>query len=269
MKTSFLIPTRERKEMLEKSILSIMETADNPSEIELLLGVDNDDQETADYVANELPKVLEGYNNDTKVLKFNPLGYGKLHEYVNALCGYASGDYLVLWNDDCILQTKGWDTLLSEQEDKFAVFKMNQTNHPHPYALFPIVPIDWYLLIGYFSLNAQNDAWVSTIAKALNVLKPIDIDILHDRFDLTGNNDDDTFRNRVYKEGNPSDPEDFQHPNMTKAREHCMHKLSWFCGKIGQPETQEYFNKVLTNEVNPYEEWQEERKNAKGVGSGL
>ena len=28
-------------------------------------------------------------------------------------------------------------------------------------------------------------------------------------------------------------------------------------------------NKVITNEVNPYEEWQEERKNAKGVGSGL
>ena len=131
------------------------------------------------------------------------------------------------------------------------------------------MPIDWYLLIGYFSLNAQNDAWVSTIAKALDVLKPIDIDVLHDRFDLTGNNDDDTFRNRVYKEGNPNDPEDFQHPNMTKAREHCMHKISWFCGKIGQPETQEYFNKVLTNEINPYEEWQEERKNAKGVGSGL
>ena len=56
---------------------------------------------------------------------------------------------------------------------------------------------------------------------------------------------------------------------MTKAREHCMHKISWFCSKIGQPETQEYFNKVITNEVNPYEEWQEERKNAKGVGSGL
>lgn len=269
MRTSFLIPTRKRIDMLEKSIMSIMENADNPSEVELLIGVDNDDEETAEFVSGPLAEKLEQYNNDTKVLKFNPLGYTRLHEYVNGLCGYASGDYLVLWNDDCILQTKGWDTVLAEQEDKFSVFKMNQVNHPHPYALFPIVPIDWYLLIGYFSLNCQNDAWVSTISKALDILKPIEIDVLHDRFDLTGNNDDEIFRSRTYKEGNPNDPEDFNHPNMQKAREHCMHKISWFCGKIGQTQTPEFFDKVMKQEINPYADWQEERKTAKGLGSGL
>ena len=39
---------------------------------------------------------------------------------------------------------------------------------------------------------------------------------------LTGNNDDEIFRSRTYKEGNQMTLEDFNHPNMQKAREHYM-----------------------------------------------
>ena len=80
------------------------------------------------------------------------------------------GDYLVLWNDDCILQTKGWDAVLAEQEDKFRI-QMNG-DCPHSYALLPIKIIDWYLLIGYFSPNYQNDACKYNI-QSIRYFKPI------------------------------------------------------------------------------------------------
>ena len=41
------------------------------------------------------------------------------------------------------------------------------------------------------------------------VFERVDIEILQIRADLTGGNDDETFANRKYMEGNPSDPKDF------------------------------------------------------------
>ena len=42
---------------------------------------------------------------------------------------------------------------------------------------------DWCRLIGNFSLNAQNDAWLNLIAKPLGIIKDIPVDVVHDRFD--------------------------------------------------------------------------------------
>jgi hypothetical protein len=36
-------------------------------------------------------------------------GYDSLHEYYNELASKATGDWLMLWNDDAVMETEGWD----------------------------------------------------------------------------------------------------------------------------------------------------------------
>jgi hypothetical protein len=65
------------------------------------------------------------------------------------------------------------------------------THNRHPYSIFPIVPKEWYNLIGHLSLHQLNDAWLSQIAWMLDIVKQIPVEVLHDRADLTGNNKDE------------------------------------------------------------------------------
>ena len=51
--------------------------------------------------------------------------------------------------------------------------------------------------IGHFSLNAHNDTWWQEIGARLHRLVRIDVDVLHNRYDLTGLNDDDTYRQKL------------------------------------------------------------------------
>ena len=233
-KISILLATRERPELLEKSIDSLMTNVSDSENVEIMLGIDNDDTATLDFV---------------QAVLFDRLGYKNLHQYMNQLWGQANGEWLMLWNDDAIMETKDWDLEIGKYDNDFALLKFNQTNHTHPYALFPVIPTDWCRLIGNFSLNAQNDAWLNLIAKPLGIIKDIPVDVMHDRFDLTGNNDDDIFRSREYSEGNPQDPNDLMHENMIKTRDAIIHKIAWYCDRIGQTETSEYFSKVKTGDI--------------------
>jgi len=85
------------------------------------------------------------------------------------------------------------------------------THNDHPYSIFPIVPREWLDLLGYLSPHSLSDAWLSQQAYLLDNYERIPVWVTHDRFDLTGNNKDDTFENRIMFEGNPSDPRDFHH----------------------------------------------------------
>jgi hypothetical protein len=125
-------------------------------------------------------------------------------------------------------------------------------NHDgHPYAIFPIVPRDWYTLIDHLSQNAQNDAWLSHIAYMLDIFERIDVEFIHDRADITGNNDDPTFQNRKYMEGNPSDPKDFGHPGMQQARVATAYKIAWFLNRIGQHS--DWWDGVVAGTQDPFE----------------
>ena len=49
------------------------------------------------------------------------------------------------------------------------------------------------MLCDAWSINAQNDTWVSVIARMNGIFERIDIEVLHDRADMTGGNDDPNF----------------------------------------------------------------------------
>ena len=57
--------------------------------------------------------------------------------------------------------------------------------------------------------------------------------------------------------------------NMIRTRDAIIHKIAWYCDRIGKKEVSEYFNKVKTGEINPFDDWQNIKENAVGLGSGL
>ena len=250
-KISILLPTRGRPELMKKSIEGLLSKASNPGRLELLLGIDNDDEGLQEFIKDELGPLCNKLNVDCKAQVFPPLGYAKLHHYVNTLAAHATGEWLFFWNDDGIMVTEGWDDVISSHDGEFKLLGPRDNHNGHPYAIFPIVPRDWFILMGNLSQNAQNDAWLSHIAYMLDIFERIDVEFIHDRADITGNNDDETFRNREYKEGNPEDPEDFGHPDQQKARVQSAYKVAWFLEKIGQPS--EWWSKVTNGEVQPFE----------------
>lgn len=212
-KISVLLPTRGRPQALERSLRSLLEQATDPTRVEILLAVDNDDVDHKKYVLEDLaPKLAKEFNSTINTHVFLPLGYKNLHAYYNHLCCNATGSWLFLWNDDALIQSKGWDDEIASYDDQFVLLKLDQVNHPHLFALFPIVPKAYFDVNGYYSPNAQNDNFLyqvfANLAPNEGRIKKIKSQVFHDRADLTGNNKDSTYDNRQYMEGNPSNPED-------------------------------------------------------------
>lgn len=248
---TILLPTRGRTLMLKRSLESLISLASDPSSIELLLGIDEDDQDVREYIQTEIAPVLRQHGIECRANVFRPLGYENLHVYVNTLAANATGDWLFFWNDDGIMTTPCWDDIIRSYTGQFKLLAPRDNHNGHPYAIFPIVPRDWFLLIDHLSQNAQNDAWLSHIAYMLDIFERIDVEFIHDRADLTGNNDDSTFQNRKYMEGNPEDPRDFGHPSMQQARVATASKIAWFLERIGQSTA--WWDSVVAGTQNPFE----------------
>ncbi len=259
---SVLLPTRGRKETLLKSLDSLISKASVPNRIELLLGLDEDDKEVMEYIKTDVAPLLKKYDVECRANVFKPLGYENLHTYVNTLAGHSNGEWLFFWNDDAVMNSEGWDDIIRGYDGQFKLLAPTDNHNGHPYAIFPIVPRDWYMLLDHLSQNAQNDAWLSHIAYMLDIFERTEVNVTHDRADITGNNDDPTFQNRKYMEGNPSDPKDFGHANMQQARVASAYKLAWFLDKIGQHSN--WWDEVVVGKQDPFEKmkWSKEVKGA-------
>ena len=242
MNISILLPTRKRLKLLKKSVDSLINNARNPEKLQFLFGVDEDDNETFLYLKrSKYPNQL--------ALQFKPIGYENLHKYNNTLAGYATGKWIMFFNDDAIMDTKNWDDKIMDFEDEFCLLRFKeQTNHP--YSIFPCFPKEWYYLLDHISLHGQNDAWLSEVAYLLNIMRDVDIEVTHDRADITGNNNDETFRARKYNEGNPQDPNDLHHVRMVKLRYKDALKINWYLGLIKQPN--EFIIKHLKEKTDPF-----------------
>lgn len=236
-KISILLPTRGRTTQLLRSVDSLIDLANDPTRIQWLFGFDSNDMDTYKWFQeNVLPKIMTSGAKYT-CMGFEPLGYTKLHEYVNRLAEKAVGDWFVFWNDDAVMKTAGWDTEIVQHTGEFCLQAFD-THNKHPYSIFPIVPKEWFDIIGHLSLHQLNDAWLSQIAWMLDIVKPIPIEVLHDRADLTGNNADETFKNRIIYEGNPANPKDFNHAEFRSQRIIEASKLADYLESKGYDMTQ-------------------------------
>jgi hypothetical protein len=235
---SVLLPTRQRPEMLERSIRSLLDNAENPERVELLVAVDQGDNQTVVQLQGGMSEYLREKNVDCRANVFKPIGFSQLHAYYNTLANNSHGKWLMLWQDDCIMKTQGWDTVVDEYTGQFkllAVEVNSELTPNYPYATTPIIPNDWFVLMEHLSPHPQVDSWLSHVAYMLDVYTPVNIEVHHDNPDFTGREPDDTYLRRVIHEGDPSNPSDFGHTNMQEARVNTAKRVAWFLNAIGQP----------------------------------
>ena len=97
----------------------------------------------------------------------------------------------------------------------------------------------------------MNDAWLSQNAYCVDIYERIDVHVLHDRADLTGNNLDATYKQRELLEGNPSNPRDFHYPNLTMLRMKECDKLNNYLKSIGLKPT--WWDRVKAGVQDPWD----------------
>lgn len=198
----FLVPCRGREAALRRSVRSILDTSSRRF-FEVLVALDEDDQDLVRALREDPLPVPH-------TLTIGPrLGYEFLHGYVNELCRSADSEWLWLWNDDVLMRTQGWDEIIHGYDGQFAVLnpETNHANHPRSNCIFPVVPRRWYEVLGHFAQSNHNDTYVESIANRLGIRIDVPIFLLHDRVDLTGNNDDQTAQERVFTTDSFSGPE--------------------------------------------------------------
>lgn len=227
---AILLPTRGRAESLERSIRSLVDNADKIKRVQIMFGFDDDDTVGATHFTDVIQPYLDKKKISYTALSFEPMGYIRLNEYVNELARGSDARWLVFWNDDAIMHSKHWDTDIMKYDGQFKLLAFD-THNKHPYSIFPIVPREWLDLLGYLSPHQISDGWLSQQAYMLDIMERTDINVEHDRFDLTGNNHDETFQNRPMLEGNPADPRDFHSLQNNKLRHEDAAKIAEYLEK--------------------------------------
>lgn len=254
-KIAVLLPTRGRTDALSRSLIGLLEKANDLDSIQVLLGLDSDDAVGIEHFQKELQPKLDDMDIDYTAMVFTPMGYGRLNEYINELAKNSSADWLFFWNDDAIMESQDWDLEIVKHTGKFKLLAVH-THNDHPYSIFPIVPKEWLDVIGHLSLHSMTDAWLSQIAYLVDIWERIDVHVLHDRADLTGNNKDATYQERELLEGNPNNPRDFHHPTNAGLRMVECDKLDAYLKTIGQGS--DWWAQVKSGQQDP---WQHLREN--------
>jgi glycosyltransferase involved in cell wall biosynthesis len=250
MKISVLLPTRKRTDALKTCLETLIVNADDPASIEYLLAFDDDDQDTIAWFKKYIAPIIDRAGSTYTAYEFQRMGYTRLNEYLNQLVKFAQGQWILFWNDDAVMNSKGWDTVINSHGNAFRVLRM-PTHNNHPYAIFPIVPREWYELFGYLSAHQISDAWISQVAYLVDIMVNVPIDVTHDRHDLTGNNKDDTFKERIMFEGTPTDSRDFNHVSWRQRRLNDAAKISRYLDLKGEDIT--WFKNVCAGKQNPWE----------------
>lgn len=212
---SILLPTRQRTKILHPATLTLLENASGNNKIEICFGIDDDDTETSEYINNTLSGEIAAYPFAVgRKFTFKRMGYLELNKYLNYMAVKATGNWILFWNDDAQMQTKAWDEEIVKFNGKFRLLRAKYGNHVHPFALFPIVPKLWVEMTGYLSPHYLTDNYLTNVFSKANSMVDIPISILHDRHDLTGNNNDEIYQSREFREsGDVTDVKDVYHPN--------------------------------------------------------
>ena len=253
-----LLPTRGRTDALSRSVKGLINRAVTPDRVQLMLGFDDDDVNGLEHFELDLRPWLDEKGISYTAMSFEPVGYGRLNEYVNELAKNSSADWLFFWNDDALMETTGWDREIDKHTGEFKILAVH-THRDHPYSIFPIVPRAWLDLLGYLSPHQISDAWLSQQAYCLDIMERIEVYVTHDRHDLTGNNNDETFKNRPMYEGNPSNAKDFHHIDWVIKRMDECQRISEYMKKSGldttwwdnvKAKTQDPWEKLRENDIN-------------------
>ena len=226
-----LLPTRSRTDALTASVTSIVDLADDVSRMQLIFGFDDDDKIGLDHFKTVIQPFLDKHDVSYEAQSFKSMGYAGLNRYYNHLAKSTSADWLFVWNDDAVMETQGWDSVIEQYTGEFKLLKVH-THNDHPYSIFPIMPRAWYDLMNHLSRHQMIDAELSQLAFLLDIMQVIEVDVTHNQVELTKDSTD-PLKPKVRFEGNPTNPIDFHHPQNSALRYQDCDMIAEYMRKIG------------------------------------
>ena len=228
-KISILLPTRKRTQALVNSLNSLITTATNQSAIEIMIAYDKDDDESREFFAEQWADYIAQSDCSYQIFETERFGYTKLNEYVNLLGANATGEWVFFWNDDSLMLTDGWDQeVLKHDPTSLKLLRIPCQNMNHPFALMPIIPRKWIEFFGCISPVSHSDWWIFNVCYPNQLVFDINALFYHDRADVTGGNNDETFAERSYSADgrDPANPYDYVHPDRQRDLQEWIFKLA-------------------------------------------
>ncbi len=173
---SFLIPTRSNVDMLGNFLDSIVKTTHRIEDVEVVLCIDSDDNESISYEHPDIPCVKTIVQPGTAMGIMN-----------NRCYEASSGEYVMLLNDDVLLRTQGWDTLildtLNTETDRHILVHVNDMLFGKKLCTFPMMSRDTVGLVGFCPERFQRFAIDDHLFDIFHILRYLG----HDRIRYLGN----------------------------------------------------------------------------------
>jgi hypothetical protein len=185
--------SRGRPESCGQTLESLFGNAEQPDRVEAIIAVDPDEDIEAYTLA--LPAGARLWIAPERY------GYTRLHDYLNVLVKMAAGRWCFWLNDDMTVLTPDWDAVIAEHEPAVLWPQANHVQHAN---IAPVWPRAWSDALGHASPTSHMDTYLQRLGEALGRHVPIPVQVLHDRADVTGNHDDQTYaegRARLGPEG--------------------------------------------------------------------
>ncbi len=180
---SVIFTSRGRPNSLIAAVSSLIDQAAAPGEIEVIIAVDPDDA-TAAEAADGLCCHARLWTAPERY------GYTGLHLYLNQLAAMASGTWCQWFNDDMRMLTPGWDLIV--RANRPAVLWPAANHVPHA-NIAPAWPRAWSDATGHASPTSHMDTYMQWLGDQLGRHDRVPVEILHDRADVTGNHQDQTY----------------------------------------------------------------------------
>jgi hypothetical protein len=178
---SVVWPSRQREAMALEGLATLRSLAAVPCAVEYGVAYDADDPATGEWAHREGLFTWQASRR---------LGWAGHAEYSGRLWERARGEWVLCWGDDGRMLTEGWDDQLRQQPPGVAWLG----GHPRDHNTFPAAHRLALQAIGEFLPSPHIDTWLTDVAQAAGCLRPTNIRITEDRYDLTGNNLDQVWR---------------------------------------------------------------------------
>ena len=157
---TLMFPCRERFVWLQEAIRSFIDNADDPSGVEVLVRVDDDDEHWPSFEQRLAgsPTVLIGSRLNA---------YLSMHVFYNEMAAISRGEWIWMLNDDVRCLTKGWDTVLKNHRieqgnDRIAL--LNPADHENRQSTqFPMLKRGGMEAVGHYSHYAVNDHYLQIL----------------------------------------------------------------------------------------------------------
>lgn len=196
MLISFSMPVRKHYEMTIKSIQTLVDNVDDITRIEVILRLDVDDDlmlSKYDDIIKTFPKL-----QIKKVVGERYGGWVDNYKFHTEACEIAEGEFLQLWADDGIMMTKGFDTIINDKySGKVCVCSWKDTGN---WTCFPMISKKIFDLTCSFGKTTFCDCYLVDIGTGCDIyFYDESIYTLHDRYDLTGNNNHEEYKEQQDK----------------------------------------------------------------------